>query len=66
VLGFATEYMAIYSPTTRRVWDSQEDPCMIDEIMEGKGVPREMDETFLSNIHSFVLDNTTVAAPFRE
>jgi hypothetical protein len=39
---------------------------MIDEIMEEKGVLGEMDERFLSNIHSFVLDNTTVAAPYRE
>jgi len=43
-LGFVTEYMASYSPTSRRVWDSNEDPTMIDEIVEGKGKPRVLSE----------------------
>jgi hypothetical protein len=65
-LGFAIEYMAQYSQTTRRVWDSQEDPCMVDEILEGKGVPREMEDQFISDIHAFVLDNALIIATYRE
>jgi hypothetical protein len=65
-LGFATEYMARYSPTTRRVWKSQEDPCMVDKILEGKEVSRKMDNQFFKNIHAFVLDNSNITAPYQE
>jgi hypothetical protein len=36
VLGFLTKYMSTYTPTSRRIWDDQEDPTMTDEILEGK------------------------------
>ena len=41
-LGFVTKYMSEYSPTSRRVWDSAEDPTMTNEIVEGKGWPRKL------------------------
>jgi hypothetical protein len=43
-LGFLTEYMSTHVPTSRRVWDDKEDPTMTDEILEGKGKPRELSE----------------------
>jgi hypothetical protein len=39
-LGFITEYMSTYTPTSRRVWDDQEDPTITDEILEDKGRTR--------------------------
>ena len=29
--------MRDYNLTTRRVWDSEEEPAMVDEILEGRG-----------------------------
>ena len=56
-LGFVTEYMSEYSPTTSRVWDSKEDPTMTDEIVEGKGRPRKLSEQLRDWVHGFVIEN---------
>lgn len=65
-LGFVTEYMVEYNPTSRRVWDSEEDPTMADEIVEGKGKPRKLLEEARTWMHAFVLDNATQLHPYRE
>ena len=65
-LGFVTEYMSEYSPTSRRVWDSAEDPTMTDEIVEGKGWPRKLTEQLKKWIHSFVLENAEQLAIYRQ
>ena len=65
-LGFVTEYMSEYSPTSRRVWDSAEDPTMTDEIVEGKGRPRKLTEQLKKWIHSFVLENAEQLAIYRQ
>jgi len=56
-LGFITEYMADYNITSRRVWDDKEEPTMVDEILEGKGKPRQLSEDLRDAMHAFVLDN---------
>lgn len=65
-LGFITEYMSEYNITTRRVWDDQEEPVMVDEILEGKGKPRELSEDLRNAMHEFVLDNAVHLEPYRQ
>ena len=65
-LGFVTEYMADYNPTSRRVWDSKEDPVMLDEIVEGKGRPRKLSGQLRQWMHEFVLDNASQLETLRE
>jgi len=65
-LGFVTEYMSAYSPTSRRGWDSKEDPTMTDEIVEGKGKPRNLSKQLRKWIHDFVLDNAVQLDPYRQ
>ena len=63
-LGFVTEYMTEYNPTSRRVWDSKEDPTMTDEIVEGKGRTRRLSNQLQQWMHDFVLDNATQLEAF--
>ena len=65
-LGFVTEYMSDYSVTTRRVWDSEEEPAMIDEILEGKEKRKVLTDDVRSAMHQFVLDNASHIDPYRE
>jgi hypothetical protein len=65
-LGFITEYMAHYQPTTRRVWDDKEDPTMTDEVLEGKGKPRMLSDQLRGWLHAFVCDNAAPLEPYRE
>ena len=65
-LGFITKYMPEYNITTRRVWDDKEEPAMIDEILEGRGKPREMLEAFRDTLHEFVLDNSVHLEAYRQ
>jgi hypothetical protein len=46
MLGFCTEYMTRFTSTTRRIWDSQEDQSMYDEVMEGLWQNRPMSLQF--------------------
>jgi hypothetical protein len=39
-LGFVTEYMADYTPTTTHTWDSNHVPLLTYEIVEGKDKTR--------------------------
>ena len=43
-LGFVIEYMSVYNITTYRIWDDKEEPAMVNEILEGRGKPRELSE----------------------
>lgn len=63
-LGFVTEYMAAYTPISRRVWDSAEDQTMLDEIVEGKGKPRALSERLRAQMHAFVPDNAERLEPY--
>jgi hypothetical protein len=65
-LGFLTEYMSTYTPTSRRVWDDQEDPTMVDEILEGKGRLRCLSSELQKWLHNFVCDNVNALEPYRE
>lgn len=65
-LGFITEYMSKYNITSRRVWDDQEEPAMVDEILEGKGKPKLLFEAKRNAMHDFVLDNVAHMEPYRE
>jgi hypothetical protein len=65
-LGFLTEYMSTYTPTSRRVWDDQEDPTMTDEILEGKGRLRLLSDELQKWLHNFVCDNVVALEPYRE
>jgi hypothetical protein len=64
-LGFCTEYMARFTPTTRRIWDSKEDQSMYNEVMEGSWQIRPMSEQFRQWAHDFMLENSTHLAPWR-
>jgi hypothetical protein len=64
-LGFLTEYMSAYNPTSTRAWDSKEDPSMTDEILEGRGKPRNLSEELRTWIHNFVLDNAEVLEDYK-
>ena len=65
-LGFVTEYMADYNLTSRRVWDSKEDPMMLDEIVEGKGRLRKLSSQLRQWMHEFVLNNALQLETLRE
>jgi hypothetical protein len=65
-LRFLTEYMSTYTPTSRRVWDDQEDPTMTDEILEGKGRLRLLSDELQKWLHNFVCDNVDALKPYRE
>jgi hypothetical protein len=39
VLGFCIEYLRDFTATKRKVWDDKENPCMVDEVVEGNGCP---------------------------
>jgi len=64
-IGFLTEYLAKYTPTTKRAWDDKEDLAMNDEILEGAKRNRPMSIEFQKLIHGFVLDNTKHMKPYR-
>jgi hypothetical protein len=64
-IGFLSEYMSEYTPTTKRAWDDQEEPAMYDEILEGGKRDRPMTSSFQKLIHEFVLDNTEHMEPYR-
>jgi len=65
-LGFITEYMSEYNITSRRVWDDKEEPTMVDEILEGKGKPKQLTESLRNAMHDFVLNNASHLEPYRE
>ena len=56
-LGFVTEYMRDYNLTTRRAWDSEEEPTMVDEVLEGKGKRKLLSNDVRRAMHEFVVDN---------
>jgi hypothetical protein len=58
-LGYVTEYMASYEPTSRKVWDDKEDPTMVDEK------PQELSDELLGWMHGFVCDNAVILEPYR-
>ena len=65
-LGFITEYMADYKLTSHRIWDDEQEPTMVDEILEGKGKLRLLSEELRSAMHEFVLDNASHIQPYRQ
>ena len=65
-LGFITEYMKDYNLTTRRVWDNEEEPTLVDEILEGKGKQKVLSDALRSSMHEFVLDNAAHIDVYRE
>ena len=65
-LGFVTEYMSEYSPTSARVWDSKEDPFMTDETVEGKGRPRKLSKQLRNWVHNFVIENALQLEAYRQ
>ena len=65
-LGFVTEYMTQYAPTSCCVWDSKEDPMMTNEIVEGKGRLRKLLDELRKWMHEFVLDNASQLQTYRE
>jgi hypothetical protein len=64
-LGFCTEYMTRFSGTIRRVWDSEEDQSMYNEVMEGSWQTPPMTLQFRQWAHDFVLENSDHLAPWR-
>jgi len=65
-LGFIIEYMRDYNITSRRVWDDQGEPTMVDEILEGKGKLKLLSKGLRNAMHDFVLDNASHIEPYRE
>jgi len=65
-IGFITEYMAVYQPTSRRVWDDKEDPTMTDDILEGKRKPQKLFEQLKSWMHNFVCENVAQLEDYRQ
>jgi hypothetical protein len=57
ILGFCTEYMSHFSPTRSRVWDKNKVQSMVDEVLKGKGVRREMSNQVQSWVQ-LVQENT--------
>ena len=66
VVGYVTEYMLNYNSTCSRVWDSQEDSTMIDEILEGCGITRTLTEQQRELFHNFVIDTLGFCEEYRK
>jgi len=64
--GYVTEYLVNYTGTYTRVWDSQEDPKMTDEILEGRGMKRTLTEERRELFHNFVIDSSGYCEEHRE
>jgi hypothetical protein len=57
-LGYCTEYLTRFEPTSKRVWDDKEDPIMNDEIVQGGGLQRTLGEDERVWAHEFVVNNS--------
>jgi hypothetical protein len=57
-LGYCTEYLTRFEPTSKRVWDDKEDPIMNDEIVQGGGLQRTLGEDERVWTHEFVVNNS--------
>ena len=55
--GFVSEYFGKGQPYMKKVWESKEDPSLIDVVLEGKEKDRFLDDVLRKQIHGFVLDN---------
>lgn len=64
-IGFLNEYLANYTPTTKRAWDENEEPTMYDEVLEGGKKDRFMSEAFRKEIHGFILDSSEYLELYR-
>lgn len=64
-IGFFNEYIAEYTPTTKRAWYNKEELAMYDEILKDKKRNRPMTREFQNLIHSFVLDNIGHMDPYQ-
>jgi hypothetical protein len=65
-LGFCTEYLTRFSPTTRRVWDDKEDQAIVDEMLQGRGgMTRELNNNERQWAHDFVIENTAHLDQYR-
>ena len=65
-LGFVTKYMRDYNLTTRKAWDSEEEPTMVDEILEGRGKREVLSDAVRRAMHEFVLDNAAHIDSYRQ
>lgn len=66
-LGFCTEYMRQYRGTVHRIWDPEEEPAMIDEILCSKSQrKRKMPDEYRKYAHAFVLDNVMCLEDWRQ
>ena len=64
--GFCTEYIQIYSVTSRKIWDDKEDPIMNDKILEGIGRPKILIPKIRNWIHEFVVNNVAPLESWKE
>lgn len=64
-MWICSEYLSCIPSSFRRVWESNEDPIFHDNVLEGKGKDRELNETMLFQIHNFILDNVDVVEDYR-
>lgn len=55
---YVTEYMLNYTSTSTRIWNSQEEPTMVDEVLEGQGVTRSLIDERRELFHNFVIDTS--------
>jgi len=56
--GYVIEYLVNYTGTRTRVCDSEEDPIMTDEILEGRGMKSNLNEDRRQLFHNFVIDSS--------
>lgn len=63
-LGYITEYLAEYKHVTRRVWNSDEEECVIGEVLQGLATIKKVSTEIMAMAHLYVLLNTTVMEPW--
>ena len=65
--GFCTEYMKWHRAITHRIWDSNEDATMNDEVLRrNKHTMRRMSDEVRAYAHAFVIDNAPCLELWRE
>jgi hypothetical protein len=63
-VGFFTKYMSTYMPTSRRVWNNQENPTMTDVILKDKDKVRLLSEELQKWLYNFVCNNLDALEPY--
>ena len=62
-LGFVTEHFRLYPVPARILWDMEEAPEDISEVLEGRGREVHWEDEELKQLHDFLIRHSKVTDP---